>query len=71
MEKIVLNIRNPEKIHLFLNFIKELDFVEIVNPKMNFEKTEQNWKEDFQQIGTWDIDENQIKLKDWDIEELS
>lgn len=70
METIVLNIHNPEKIHLFLDFIKELDFVEIVNPKINFDKKTQNWKDDFMKIGTWNLDENEIKLKDWKIEEF-
>ena len=70
MQQVTLNITNPEKASTFLAFLKQLDFVKVISEKKDQSSQEFNWKEEFAKIGVWDIDENEIKLDNWKIDEF-
>lgn len=53
------------------NAQKEIqDFYEFLVSKYvyNHEKKVPSWQKDLSSVGTWSVDENDIKLKDWDIQ---
>lgn len=70
MQQVTINITNPVKAHAFLAFLKQLDFVNVVSEKNEPTMKMEDWKTEFSKIGVWDIDENDIKLKNWKIEEF-
>ncbi len=67
--QLVIEINDKIKFESFYNFLKNLDFIKIVNKKKE-NKNYTNWKDDFASIGVWDLNENDIKLQNWKIDEF-
>jgi len=76
LEAILLNIskKNRKPIDNIVSEMLEkyinLYYLQEINKKQNSKNTISNWKNDFSKIGTWEINENQIKLKNWEIQQL-
>lgn len=67
--KVVLNIREPEKEKLFLDFIKNLDFLEIVEPAP-VNNSKQVQLADFKKLSTFNKKKNIVISPDIDIETI-
>ena len=68
MQQIIIHIRNKSKSSTFIKFLRQLDFIESI--KVSEKKNDQGWKKEFSELGSWDIDENEIKLRNWTIQEF-
>jgi hypothetical protein len=68
MQQIIINISNKSKSSALIKFLRQLEFIDSI--KVTDKKKDDKWKKEFLKLGSWKIDENDIKLNNWNIQEF-